>query len=86
MLEIEAQHVELEALFVEPEQIGSGIGAQMFEHATKHAKQLGYEKLLIQSDPNAEGFYLKMRCEKIGEKPSQSIQGRSLPLFSFILK
>jgi len=35
---------------------------------------------MIDADPNAEGFYLKMGAERVGESPSGSIPGRMLPL------
>ncbi|MCX7553341.1 GNAT family N-acetyltransferase [Marinicella sp. S1101] len=74
---------ELEALFIEPQQIGSGVGKRLFTHAMNQAGQAGFKQVLIQSDPYAEMFYLKMGCVKVGEKPSLSIPGRVLPLLIF---
>ncbi len=39
----------------------------------------GGATLRIASDPNAEGFYLKMGARRVGETPSQP-EGRALPL------
>jgi len=41
--------------------------------------------MIIQGDPNAEGFYRAMGAERIGEQESHSIPGRMLPLFSLSL-
>ena len=45
---------ELEALFVEPKYIGSGIGRALITHATNYAAAFGGDTLIIQCDPNAE--------------------------------
>lgn len=76
---------ELEALFVLPSQIGSGIGSRLFRHCCAQARGLGYEKLTIQSDPFAEDFYSRMGAKKIADKASQSIPNRTLPLMQFDL-
>ena len=48
---------ELEALFLEPTHIGTGIGRALMNHAKKQAAALGGHVLKIQSDPNAAKFY-----------------------------
>ncbi len=42
--------------------------------------------LSIQSDPHAEGFYLRLGARRTGEAPSQSIPGRLLPMLEFDLR
>ena len=76
---------ELEALFVLPSQIGSGIGSRLFRHCCSEARGLGYQKLIIQSDPFAENFYQKMGAVTVAQKPSESIPGRTLPLMEYAL-
>jgi GNAT superfamily N-acetyltransferase len=70
----------LSDLFVDPSQIGKGLGKILLNEAKKHAVNLGFEELEIHSDPHAEDFYLHMGAERVGEIPSSSIPGRSLPL------
>ena len=41
--------------------------------------------LNIQSDPYAERFYLKQGCTKVGQRESDSIPGRFLPLLQYKL-
>ncbi len=77
--------LELDALFVEPQFVGQGLGRILFEHAVQLAKGMGYSKIEIQSDPNATEFYLKMGCVQVGVLESQSIAGRFLPLLNFDL-
>ncbi|SHE60089.1 Acetyltransferase (GNAT) family protein [Modicisalibacter ilicicola DSM 19980] len=76
---------ELEALFVEPTHIGSGIGRALIEHAKAAAAALGATQLIIQGDPNAEHFYTVAGGMRIGERESESIPGRKLPLFAIKL-
>jgi len=76
---------ELEALFVEPDHFGKGIGKALMNHAKNAAKELGAKTLIIQGDPNAEKFYRAVGGKLIGERESASISGRSLPLFAIEL-
>lgn len=83
---LDEQTYELEALFVEPDQFGSGIGRALMSHAQGVATSLGARKLIIQGDPNAEHFYQAMGAVKTGDKESASIPGRFLPLFELVLQ
>ncbi|GGS60788.1 N-acetyltransferase [Planobispora rosea] len=71
---------DLGMLFVEPATIGRGVGRRLFEHVTAAAAGLGFTRLTIDADPNAEPFYLAMGATRIGATPSESIPGRMLPL------
>lgn len=82
LLQLTADTVELEALFVEPPHIGSGFGKKLIEHAKDHARQLGTSSLVIQGDPNAERFYLAAGAVHSGSRESNSIAGRQLPMFT----
>lgn len=72
---------ELDALFVEPDCIGSGIGRALLSHAKKAAANLGGVNLTIQGDPNAQKFYIAAGGVLTGERESASIPGRFLPTF-----
>lgn len=80
-----AAMAEVEALFVEPGLIGSGIGRRLFLAAADAAKARGYTCLVIQSDPEAAGFYEKMGAKRVGDRPSDSVPGRNLPLYELDL-
>jgi ribosomal protein S18 acetylase RimI-like enzyme len=71
----------IENLWVLPEWIGKGVGKMMFFHALETARQRGFERLQLEADPNAVGFYEKMGMKKIGERISE-IEGqpRILPI------
>ncbi len=76
---------ELEAIFVEPKYIGSGIGRALINHAKGRAATIGGRTLFIQGDPNAENFYRAAGGKLIGKRESASIPGRFLPTFSIAL-
>ncbi|MEU6012591.1 GNAT family N-acetyltransferase [Streptomyces sp. NPDC047515] len=67
-------------MFVEPDALGRGIGRLLFEHTMAEARRLGFVRVTIDADPNAEPFYLAMGAVRIGATPSGSIPGRELPL------
>jgi GNAT superfamily N-acetyltransferase len=69
-------------LFVDPQSIGRGIGRLLFDHMRTLARGLGFARLVIDADPNAEPFYRAMGAERIGSTPSGSIPGRRLPLLA----
>lgn len=85
LIEQDEATVELEALFVEPTQMGQGVGQSLFAHAVAQARSAGYRCMHIQSDPHAAGFYRKQGCVQVGEKASLSIPGRMLPLLNYDL-
>ncbi|MQA11102.1 MAG: GNAT family N-acetyltransferase [Pseudonocardiaceae bacterium] len=74
----EPPEAELTDLFIEPAAIGSGVGRTLWEHAVCAARARGFRSVLLESDPNAEGFYVRMGAERVGELPVAP--GRALPL------
>jgi len=72
--------VELEHMWIDPGQMGRGVGRALFEHIKQRARVLGLTELELSADPNAEGFYLRMHAERIGEVPADiDGQPRVLP-------
>jgi N-acetylglutamate synthase-like GNAT family acetyltransferase len=76
---------ELEAVFVDPERIGSGVGRALLDHALAAGREAGFERIIVQADPNAAAFYERAGALRIGERESGSIPGRMLPLYEFDL-
>lgn len=76
----------IENLWVLPEYMGKGIGKQLFVHVIKIARERGFNKLQLESDPNAAGFYARLGMHKIGERRADMDgQSRTLPLMEMIL-
>jgi predicted N-acetyltransferase YhbS len=72
---------ELDALFVEPACIGTGIGRSLIQHALHLLSECDAVRLVIQGDPNATDFYRAAGARQVGSRESGSIPGRFLPLF-----
>ena len=69
----------LDNCWVLPEAAASGIGRALVGRALRHAAGLSSPTLRVISDPNAEGFYLKLGFRRIGDHPSEPV-GRRLPV------
>ncbi len=81
----EGESRELEHLWIDPAHIGGGIGARLLRHAADTLRAEGVKSIRIASDPNAEGFYLRMGARRIGDVPSTPA-GRRLPLLEIALQ
>lgn len=73
----------LHNLWLEPREIGSGYGAQLFSHAVSVARDMQWIPFYIAADPFALKFYLKVGCRQIGFEKSQVLENLYLPLLEF---
>ena len=69
---------ELGLLFVEPDAMGRGVGRMLYQHVMEAAGRLGFTRATIESDPNAEGFYLAMGAQR--HAVAQQDTDRALPV------
>ena len=78
--------IHLDHLWIVPTAIRRGLGRALFEHAVEKAKQLNFESIKIEADPNAEGFYRRMGAKRVGTSVSE-IEGeqRELPLLEYAI-
>ena len=78
------ERMVLDHLWVQPRSLHAGVGRKLFEHAVTLATEAGAREIVIESDPNAEGFYQKMGAETVGEV-TYELEGlpRSLPLMVY---
>lgn len=83
-LTLDGTSADLEHLWVDPPAMGCGLGRRLFARAAERARALGAEQLVIDADPNAEGFYRRMGATRIGSVPSLP-EGRELPRLVFRL-
>ena len=77
----DAAEAELVHLFVDPPCLGRGVGAALFRHACEQARAANVRRLVIESDPNAIGFYAAMGARLARLTPSR-VAGRMLPVFT----
>jgi GNAT superfamily N-acetyltransferase len=77
---------ELEHLWVLPECMGQGIGRALFEHTVAQGRASLLNRLFIESDPNAAGFYARMGARRIDMLVSE-LGGvpREVPVFAYEL-
>ncbi len=77
----EAGTYDLDRLFVEPDALRRGVGQALLYAVADIARAEGATRLIILSDPHAAAFYERMGAVRIGDAPSDSVPGRTLPLF-----
>jgi len=71
---------ELEHMWIDPQQMGKGVGRALFEYTKERARELGLIELELSADPNAEGFYKRMGAKQIGKvRADMDGQTRVLP-------
>lgn len=75
----------LDKLFVDPRFMGLGLGRRLLRWATEEAAARGATSLEIAADPGAVPFYEHHGARRIGEEPSGSIPGRTIPLLELRL-
>jgi N-acetylglutamate synthase-like GNAT family acetyltransferase len=83
--EPEGDAVGLARFFVEPMEIGSGVGRALLDHAKAAARRDGHTTLIAVADPNAAAFYERMGGQPAGSAPSEIDPARPLPVLRFDL-
>jgi N-acetylglutamate synthase-like GNAT family acetyltransferase len=83
--EPEGDAVGLSRFFVEPDEIGSGVGRALMEHAKESARRAGHRTLIAVADPNAASFYERLGGQPAGSAPSEIDPARPLPILRFDL-
>jgi ribosomal protein S18 acetylase RimI-like enzyme len=80
----EEDGIHLDHLWILPAAMGRGIGRGLFEHAVLETRNLGFDSINIEADPNAEGFYKRMAAIRVGTSVRE-VEGepRELPLMQF---
>ena len=78
--------LELDNFFIHPAFIGQGIGRQMWGYVLESIHKLGQTEFTLWSDPNADAFYLKMGCEKVGIRQSPLSPMRNPTIYRYVLK
>ena len=76
---------EIHAFFIAPEAKRRGVGRALWETIRDAARVRGWQRLTLDADPAAVGFYEAMGFHIIGESPSGSIPGRMIPLMAIDL-
>jgi GNAT superfamily N-acetyltransferase len=84
VLTVEGDSLHLDHLWIRPPQMRRGIGRALFEHAMAQARVLGFNRVEIEADPNAEAFYRHMGAERVGTNVGEvDGESRELPLLEY---
>jgi GNAT superfamily N-acetyltransferase len=67
---LHGNEARLEHLWVLPPAVNKGIGRSLFELAEGLAREAGADRLTVESDPNAEEFYVRMGAARYGRVPA----------------
>ncbi len=73
----------LDHLWVQPAFMRQGVGRELFRHAVERARSQGLERLELEADPHAVGFYERMGAHVTGETATD--MGRNIPVMSLDL-
>jgi streptomycin 6-kinase len=78
--------LELDYFFIHPAYIGKGFGKTLWDRARQCPKQFNMHSFILWSDPEAETFYVKMGCHRIGMKKSPLLPNREAPVLQYDLE
>jgi ribosomal protein S18 acetylase RimI-like enzyme len=78
----EGDHLSLDLCYVDPSMRGRGIGRRLVEDAVRRSRAAA-RTLVVESDPNAEGFYRSLGAQRTGSRESPAEAGRMLPVLTF---
>lgn len=81
---IDENTLKLDNMFILPEFIGKGIGNALIHDFLEKASASAVQKIVLDAEPKAEGFYQKFGFETIGHLAS-SINDRFLPIMELRL-
>jgi GNAT superfamily N-acetyltransferase len=76
---VDEDTLKLDNFFILPEYIGKGYGRELMNDFFDQVKKRNIKKIMVDSEPYAEKFYLKFGFIKIGQMET-SIKDRYLPI------
>lgn len=83
-LKQENNQIKLDNLFLLPKYIGKGFGVFLMNDFLQRMRNEKCQKIILDSEPNAEQFYQKIGFKKIGEFET-SIKNRFMPIMEMNL-
>ena len=81
----DTQTLELVSLFIDTWAIRRGFGQVLWDYGITYARDHGYQRVVLESDPNAEPFYRKQGAVESGTRESTLMPGRVLTIMTYVL-
>jgi len=82
-MRIAGRTASLEHFWVLPRLMGRGVGRRMFRHFESRARRAGADRADVESDPHAEGFYVRMGAARYARRPARmDRRPRFMPLLT----
>ncbi|WP_163718158.1 GNAT family N-acetyltransferase [Mangrovibacterium lignilyticum] len=82
---IDAATAKLDNLFIEPEFIGRGYGNYLLSDFMMQVQEAGFERVVLDADPNSEAFYLSYGFRTVGHLKTD-IEGRFMPVMERLVQ
>lgn len=79
VVETDRKTAEVGLFFVDPDCKRQGVGQRLWERLLSRSRELGLQMLHLDADPSAVPFYEKQGFRTVGQTPSGSIPGRTIP-------
>ena len=83
LIPLDAATIELHDLFVDPDHVGTGLGASLWRHAVQTARALNYQTIMLTADPHAVPFYVRRGAVTRNYVTSPIQMDRSLPRMKY---
>jgi GNAT superfamily N-acetyltransferase len=83
LIPLDSATIELHHLFVDPDHVGTGLGASLWRHAVETARTLNYRTIVLTADPHAEPFYVRRGAVTRAYVTSPIQMDRSLPRMQY---
>ena len=81
LVHLDEKHIKLDNLFIHPDYMKKGLGSLLLGESISLSQELGYQIMILDSDPNAKSFYELHGFVEVDQKETGT-EGRYLPVMA----